>query len=222
MKPWILLDTASIPGGGHLRLLQRGDEFSINLDRAVLMNSRMRGSEEALARVGCAKAVGLVRPCVLIGGLGMGFTLRATLALLGPGAEVVVAELIPAVVHWGRGPLASLSGDSLADARVSIYQDDVGRAIRSSSSTYDAIMLDVDNGPEALTRAENDGLYTRSGLRAARNALRPGGVLSVWSAAPDVAFTERLRVAGFKTEEVPSRAHGNRGARHMIWVATKI
>jgi spermidine synthase len=222
MKLWTLVDAAQIPGGGgDLRLLQRGSEFSIKLGQGELMNSRVRGSEEALARLGCAKIETRERARVLIGGLGMGFTLRAALAQLGAEAEVVVAELVPAVVLWGRGPLAALSGDSLADARVTIHEGDVGRLIRAKPAAYDAILLDVDNGPDGLTRQANDGLYDLGGLRAAWAALRPGGVLAVWSAAPDAAFAQRLRKIGFSVEEVAVRANGKRGARHVIWVAER-
>jgi spermidine synthase len=222
MQLWTLLDTAPIPGSAEqLRLLQRGTEFSIKLGQGLLMGSRMRGSEEALARLGCAKVAAAERPRVLIGGLGMGFTLRATLALLGPKAKVVVAELVPAVVAWGRGPLADLSGNSLADRRVTIHERDVGCVIHAEPAGYDAILLDVDNGPEALTRPANDGLYDQSGLSAVWKALHPGGTLAVWSAAPDPAFTQRLRRTGFGVEEVPVHAHGKKGTRHMIWVATR-
>lgn len=221
MKPWIILDTTQIPGNsGTLRLMQRGAEFSISLDQGVLMSSRARGSEEALARLSLAKIV-RGRPRILIGGLGMGFTLRAALDLLGANAEIIVAELVPSVVRWCRGVLAELSGGSVADARVTIREDDVGRVIRSERLRYDAILLDVDNGPDGLTREANDGLYSLDGLRAAWSALRPGGVLAVWSAAPDAVFPQRLRKIGFGVEELAVRAHGNRGARNVIWVAMR-
>lgn len=223
MIPWVLLDTARIPGdGGELRLKKRGDEFSIMLGSNELMNSRLSGSEEALARLSCLRLRGRNRPQILIGGLGMGFTLRAALAELGPDAHVTVAELVPAVVAWARGPMAEVFGDSLTDPRVSCVERDVGALIRSSRSAYDAILLDVDNGPEGLTRQANDSLYDWAGLSAARTALTPGGVFAVWSSAPDNAFTQRLRKAGFGVDEVGARAHGTRrGARHTIWIATK-
>jgi len=223
MIPWILLDTTKIPGeGGELRLMKRGTEFSIMLGNNELMNSRLSGSEEALARLSCAKIQDRQQPVMLIGGLGMGFTLRAALAELGPKARITVAELVPAVVAWARGPMTDVFKDSLTDPRVSIYQGDVGRLIKSSRSTYDAILLDVDNGPEGLTRQANDSLYSLAGLSAARKALTPGGVLAVWSSAPNRSFTERLRRTGFKVDEVGVRANGKRGgARHVIWVATK-
>jgi spermidine synthase len=223
MIPWVLLDTAKIPDdGGELRLKKRGAEFSIMLGSNELMNSRLSGSEEALARLSCLKLRGRERPQILIGGLGMGFTLRAALAELGPDAQVTVAELIPAVVAWARGPMAEVFGDSLNDPRVSIYEGDVGRLIRSSRSAYDAILLDVDNGPEGLTRKTNDSLYDVPGLGSARTALTPGGVLAVWSSSPNRAFTQRLRKLGFRVDEVGARAYGTHGgARHTIWIATK-
>ena len=223
MIPWTLLDTATVPlDGGELRLLRRGAEFSIRSGTRELMNSRAHGSEEALAEIACARIAARAHPQILIGGLGMGFTLRAALAALGPDARVVVGELVPAVVAWNRGPLADLSGRSLEDARVSILETDVADPIRCARSDYDAILLDADNGPEGLSRAANDRLYDLAGLSAARAALRPGGVLAVWSAGPDANFARRLRTAGFEVEEVPVRAHGARGgARHIVWIAAR-
>jgi spermidine synthase len=223
MIPWSLIDTAKVPGGvEELRLKQRGSEFSIMLGTNELMNSRLSGSEEVLAQLSCEKIRGRPKPKMLIGGLGMGFTLRAALAELPDGASVVVAELVPAVIAWARGPMAEVFRGSLEDPRVSVREGDVGAVIRADANSYDAILLDVDNGPEALTRAENDQIYDLGGLRAAGMALRPGGVLSVWSSAPDVQFTRRLQAAGFQAEEVKVRANGKRGgARHTIWVATK-
>ena len=223
MLPWIQLDRATIPGdGGELRLKQRGSEFSIMLGSTELMNSRLSGSEEALAAMSCERIAGRKAPHLLIGGLGMGFTLRAALGLLAPDARVTVAELVPAVVEWGRGPLAELHKGTLDDPHVDIHVGDVGALIRSRKAAYDAILLDVDNGPDGLTRASNDALYTHDGLRAAKAALRPNGVLAVWSSAPDRAFTRRLRDVGFATEEVSVRASTrNSGARHVLWFATK-
>jgi len=222
--PWILLDTARIPGGeGELRLKRRGAEFSIRLGTIELMNSRLSGSEEALATLSCERIQARPQARVLIGGLGMGFTLRAALAVLGAKARIIVAELIPAVVAWARGPMAEVFGACLTDPRVGIEEGDVGRLIRSGRSTYDAILLDVDNGPEGLTREANDGLYAVEGLRAAHVALRPGGVLAVWSSGPDRKFTSRLCKAGFRVDEVKVRANGRRGgARHVIWIATRL
>jgi len=226
MIPWSLLDTAQVPGGGELRLMQRGAEFSIRLGRDELMNSRLSATEEALATIACEKIQTRRRPNkqpnILIGGLGMGFTLRAALTVLGKQAHIVVAELVPAVVAWARGPMAKLSGDSLTDPRVRIHEGDVGDLIRSGRLAYDAILLDVDNGPQGMTRKANDGLYDLKGLRAAHTTLRPGGVLAVWSSGPDAKFTARLRKTGFKVDEIPLRAKGPRGgARHFIWTATR-
>ncbi|WP_375464048.1 hypothetical protein [uncultured Methylobacterium sp.] len=222
MIPWVHLDAAQIPGGGALRLRRRGAEFSIQLGQNELMNSRLSGSEAALATLACARIAGRRAPCVLIGGLGMGFTLRAALAALPAEAAILVAELVPAVVAWARGPLAEVFGDSLDDPRVTVRAADVARLIGERASAWDAILLDVDNGPDGLTRAANDRLYDATGLGAARSVLRPGGVLAVWSASPDRGFGRRLREAGFVVEEVATRANGTRGgARHVIWLATR-
>jgi spermidine synthase len=222
MIPWSLVDTAQVPGGGELRLKQRGAEFSIMLGQNELMNSRLSGSEEALATIACERIRNRKAPRILIGGLGMGFTLRAGFAALGPAARIVVAELVPAVVAWARGPMAEVFGDSLADPRVSIREADVGQLIRSEASAFDAILLDVDNGPEGLTRKANDGLYDLKGLSAARAALRSGGVLGVWSSTQNPKFTWRLGKAGFAVQEVRARANGSRGgARHVIWIAIR-
>lgn len=224
MTPWILLDTAQVPGnGGELRLYQRGPELSIRLaGRGELMNSRVHGSEDALAEQTCARLEDGAGARVLIGGLGMGFTLAAALRHLGSEAQVVVAELVPAVVAWNRGPLGELNGQALADPRVVVREGDVAAILRGERQAYDAILMDVDNGPEGLTRKQNDWLYGVDGLSAAYSALRPGGVLAVWSSAPDKAFTRRLREAGFTVDEVPARARsGGRGGRHHLWFATR-
>jgi spermidine synthase len=221
--PWSLIDTAQVPGGdGELRLMRRGAEFAIMLGQNELMNSRRSGSERALASLACERIEARQRPRLLIGGLGMGFTLRAALAVLGSKARIIVAELMPAVLAWAKGPMADIFGDSLTDPRVSVRVADVGDLIRSSPSIFDAILLDVDNGPEALTREANNALYDLKGLRAARAALQPGGVLAVWSSGPDLEFTKRLRTAGFGVDEIRLRADGaRRGARHIIWIATR-
>lgn len=223
MIPWEKLDTTRIPGtDGELRLMRRGKEFSIMLGTNELMNSRLSGSEAALATLAAKKIEKVKNPCLLIGGLGMGFTLRAALGVLGPKAKIVVAELVPAVVAWARGPMSEIFGDSLGDPRVSIRETDVTEIIRSSRAAFDAILLDVDNGPEGLTRQANDGLYDSSGLSAAHSALRPGGVLAVWSSGPNPAFAKRLRGARFDVNEVNVRATGRGGgARHVIWIAVK-
>jgi spermidine synthase len=224
MIPWKLLDSARVPGGGpELRLYQRGEELSIRIvGRGELMNSRVHGSEDALAELTCARLAGRAHSRVLIGGLGMGFTLAAALRQLGPDAEVVVAELVPAVVEWNRGPLAGAAGHPLEDRRVTVRVADVAQILSKEAQAYDAILLDVDNGPEGLTRRDNDWLYSLNGLGAAFAALRPGGVLAVWSAGPDRDFSERLRRIGFEAEEVRVRARANRkGARHIIWLAAR-
>jgi spermidine synthase len=219
--PWVQLDTASLPDGGALRLKQRGAEFSIMLGTNELMNSRLSGSEQALASLTCERIRSRTAPKMLIGGLGMGFTLRAALAELRPDAEIVVAELVPAVVAWARGPMATVFGDCLEDPRVSIHETDVGLLIRAEPVAYDAILLDVDNGPEGLTVEANDALYDPRGLSQAHTALKPGGVLAIWSSAPDAGFKRRLIRTGFAVEEVLIRANGKRGARHVIWLATR-
>jgi len=187
-----------------------------------LMNSRLSGSEEALATLACRRIEAVKRPNLLIGGLGMGFTLRAALAVLGSDAGITVAELVPAVIAWARGPMASIFAESLNDPRASILNADVIEVIRSHPSAFDAILLDVDNGPEGLIRKANDALYDLKGLKAIRRALRPGGVLAVWSSGPNPLFSKRLRDAGFDVNEVAVRATAKRsGARHVIWFATK-
>ena len=222
MIPWKLIDTAPVPGGADsLRLMQRGSEFSIMLGQNELMNSRLSGSEEALATLTCDRIRAIARPHLLIGGLGMGFTLRAALAGLGPDATIVVAELMPSVVRWARTSLAHIFGESLTDKRVAIREADVGELIRSHRSAFDAILLDVDNGPEGLTRDTNSALYSLKGLSVAHAALRAGGVLTVWSSGPDADFTQRLAKSRFTVDEVRVRARGSRGARHNIWLATR-
>src|SRR4051794_11487236 len=223
MIPWLHIDSAVVPGADvELRLMRRGDEFSMKLGDNELMNSRLSGSEEALAMLTCRRIQSNKRPDILIGGLGMGFTLRAALAVLGPEARIVVAELVPAVIAWARGPMAPLFGGSLSDPRASIREADAVDVIRSHASAFDAILLDVDNGPEALIRKANDSLYDAKGLKAIYRALRSGGVLAVWSSGPNPAFSKRLREAGFEVNEVDVRATAKRkGARHLIWFATR-
>ena len=223
MTPWILLDSAQVPGnGGELRLYQRGDEFSIKLEgRGELMNSRVHGSEDALAEHTCARLSDCETPRLLIGGLGMGFTLAEALRHIGSQAQVVVAELVPEVVTWNRGPLGKFAGNPLEDLRVIVHEGDVARIIDAEQQAYDAILLDVDNGPEGLTRKENDRLYDIDGLNAAYAALRANGVLAVWSAGPDQKFLQRLRKTGFEVEEIRVRSRGAKGARHIIWFARR-
>lgn len=218
MIPWVLLDTATVPGdGAEMRLYQRGTEFSIRVGNYELMNSRVHGSEDALASLVSERIHGNGR--VLIGGLGMGFTLNAMLHDLGRTSEIVVSELVPAVVAWHRGPLAVVSAPALDDPRVRIREVDVAQVIREERNAFDAIVLDVDNGPRGLTSKQNDRLYSVAGLRAAHAALRANGILAVWSAGPDPAFTKRLQSAGFRVEEVNVRGRGAKGGfRYLIWI----
>jgi spermidine synthase len=223
MIPRILLDTALIPGTNkELQLYQSGDLFSIKiLGRGDLMNSRMHGSEKALADLACEKLGDNPKPRLLIGGLGMGFTLAAALKAVGPAAEVVVAELVPEVVTWNRTLIGAPAGDPLNDSRSHVFVGDVADVIRQEPAGFDAIMMDVDNGPEALVRAENNWLYSAAGLRATRAALRSRGVLAVWSSSPDRAFSKRLQQAGFDVREHVVRPHRpGKGPRHHIWIGT--
>ena len=228
------MDTASIPNdGGELRLLKRDNEFAIRIagGHGDLMNSRTHGSEDALGTLACeplasepfASELGRDKQAaqVLIGGLGMGFTLAAALQSLPADAQVVVAELVPGVVHWNRDLLGGCAGHPLTDGRVRIECADVGELIKRARASYDAILLDVDNGPEGLTHPENDHLYSFQGLQAAYNALRGSGVLAVWSASPAPRFASRLRKIGFSVDERRVRAHRGKGSRHIIWLATR-
>ena len=221
MIPWLLLDSAEVPGNkGELRLYQRGDEFSIRITgHGELMNSRVHGSEDVLAKYACDRLANNVAPRLLIGGLGMGFTLAEVLRHVDGQAQVVVAELVPAVVVWNKGSLGKQAGHPLQDPRVTVREMDVARILDSEQNAYDAILLDVDNGPEGLTRRENDWLYSLNGLNEAYMALRPQGILAVWSAGPDNGFMQRLRKVGFEVNEVRVRARGSKGARHVIWFA---
>jgi spermidine synthase len=222
MIPRELIDTAQIPGGGELRLVRHGADYMIVLDRNELMSSRMSGSEEALATLTCARLRARKTPHLLIGGYGMGFTLRAALAELGNDAKLTVAELVPEIITWARGPMVDLAAGCLDDPRVRLIEGDVTPLIGTSFGTFDAILLDVDNGPDGLVRRGNNQLYSMRGLAAARAALTPGGVLAIWSAAPDKAFTQRLIDAGFSVEEISVRARQNgKGPQHVIWLATK-
>ena len=216
------LATAFVPGGEELRLYSHDRDFMILLKRDELMSTRMRGSEEALAVQTIARLGERVAPRLLIGGYGMGFTLRAALAALDDKAHVTVAELVPEIVEWARGPMAELTAGCLDDPRVSLEVCDVADAIHATTASWDAILLDVDNGPDGLVRAANDRIYSPAGLAAARRSLRPGGVLAVWSAAPDAGFTRRLRSAKFVVEEVSISARANgKGPRHVIWFAKR-
>ncbi|MEL6745055.1 MAG: hypothetical protein AAFO68_06260 [Pseudomonadota bacterium] len=222
MIPWERLDKAAMPDGGELRLMRRGAEFSIWLNKIELMNSRLSGSEEALAQLAADRLQHVTAPNILIGGMGMGFTLRAALAAFGGTAKITTAELVPAVVEWAKGPMSDLFGNALDDSRSHLHMGDVGPLIEFSSNMYDAILLDVDNGPEGLTRVENDAIYSATGLGHAKRALRPGGVLAVWASTPNAAFTRRMKQSGLKTDEVRVKANaGKKGTRHVIWLGVK-
>lgn len=215
-----LMGTAQVPGGEELRLYRHDRDFMILLGRNELMSTRMSGSEIALATQSCARIAGVKRPHLLIGGYGMGFTLRAALGALGPDARVTVAELVPEIIEWARGPMRELAAGCLDDRRVELAMADVADVIEAGRGRYDAILLDVDNGPDGLVRAANDRIYSLQGLRKAKAALRPGGVLAIWSAAKDNAFAARLGKAGFRVDEVGVRARGNgKGPQHVIWFA---
>lgn len=220
--PWRELDRAEVPGGGApLVLAQRGSEYVIRSGAVALMASGAHGSEEALAEAVCERLEGRPRARVLIGGLGMGYTLAAALRALPPEARVDVAELVPAVVRWNRGPLGPLAGCPLEDPRVRVIEGDVADAMRASAR-YAAILLDVDNGPQALTRDANHALYSIAGLRLAVRAMQPWGVLGVWSVAPDREFSRRLAAAGLEAEELRVRARRTKGGVHTLWLATRL
>lgn len=222
MTPRELIGVAEVPGGEPLRLVRHGRDFIIMLERNELMSSRMSGSEEALAEMTLDRLSDPANARLLIGGYGMGFTLRAALKRLGPKGWACVVELVPGIIDWARGPMAELADGCLDDPRTQLVMGDVGAEIARSRGSWEAILLDVDNGPDGLTRDANDGLYTMRGLEKARAALAPGGVLAVWSAGPDPAFTRRMRDAGFAVEEVQVRARQNgKGPRHVIWFGTK-
>ncbi len=219
-----LLDRAQIPdNGGELLLYQRGDEFSIEVAgiSGELMSTAIHGSEDALADLALQRLRTPSEAHVVIGGLGMGFTLAAVLRLVGNKGKVIVAELVPEVIKWNQGPMGERSGNPLSDPRTVVHQGDVLELIRAGNGSYDAILLDTDNGPEGLTQARNNRLYSHRGLRSAYDALRPGGVLAVWSTDPNAAFTRRLGMAGFRVEEQKVFAHRDKGTKHHLWFATR-
>jgi spermidine synthase len=217
-----VIGTARVPDGVDLRLVQRGDAFAILLDQTELMSTRVSASEEALATMTHQRLGGRAQSEWLIGGYGMGYTLRAALAALGPHANVTVVEIVPEIIEWARGPMRHVMAGCLDDPRVLLVRDDVAMLIDAAREGYDAILLDVDNGPEGITRLDNDHLYTTDGLYAAKAALKPGGILAVWSCGPSASFTARLLDVGFHVEEVPVReGSGNRGAHHIIWFARR-
>jgi spermidine synthase len=223
MIPWKFLDSARVPGSSaELSLFARGLEFSIRVNGCELMNSRVHGSEDALADLACARIGSRPAPRILIGGLGMGFTTAAVLHRLDVESRVVVAELVPKVVEWNREFFGELTGHPLQDPRVTVREADVALILQTEHQAYNAILLDVDNGPEGLTRKGNNRLYTEAGVKAAFAALKPADVLAVWSAGPDMAFAKRLRRVGFAVEETSVRARGPAGgSRHTIWIASR-
>jgi spermidine synthase len=218
---WI--GTAHVPGGVEMRLLQRGDDFMILLEHDDLMSTHVSASEEALATMTQDRLGVAAGQDWLIGGYGLGFTLRAALAVVGRDATITVAEIVPEIIAWARGPMEKLTGGCLDDPRVAVVDADVAVLIDAASEAYDAILLDVDNGPDGLTRRGNDDLYHRDGLGAAKAALRSGGILAIWSAHPDDQFAHRLRAAGFRVDEVNvSEGRDGQGSRHVIWFAEKV
>jgi spermidine synthase len=219
VKPWVSIGATITPDGTSLTLTRHTSEYVILANGKSLMSSRMHGSEEAMAAFACRRARTLKQPCVLVGGLGMGFTLRATLDLLPPDATVVVAELVPAVVEWNQGPLGPLAAHPLNDTRVVVEMGDVAETLRSSRGRFDVVLLDVDNGPAAFTESHNAGLYDNRGVAAAHAALKRNGVLAVWSAWDDRKFEQRLRHAGFRVEVERVRGRLKKGGpRHTIFL----
>jgi spermidine synthase len=223
MKPWEILDRKLTPDGTELTLVRHPSEYLILVNGECLMSSRLHGSEKALSTLGCRRALTLTHPVVLVGGLGMGFTLRAALDILPPGASVVVAELMPAVVEWNRGEMGALGNHPLNDPRVRVEIKDVMVVLHENPGAFDAVLLDVDNGPAALVNASNARLYREDGIAIARASLKPGGILAVWSAAQDHPFARRLRAAGFAVQQQTVRGPVKRGGRrHTIVVAQPI
>lgn len=223
MRRWNLLGEAPIPGTDQSLFLYRGkDDFFIRLSGGhELMSTRKHGSEDALGALPCKRLKHPETARVLIGGLGMGFTLAAALDAVGSRAEVTVAELIPEVVDWNRGPLGEYSGRPLDDPRTRVHLGDVAKLLRGKRGYFDVIALDIDNGPEGLTKSANDWVYSSSGIAVAREALRADGFLTYWSAGPAQDFHNRLRRCGFMVEEIVVYAHGNKGAKHIIWLASR-
>ncbi|RKH15014.1 hypothetical protein D7X74_19060 [Corallococcus sp. CA047B] len=222
MKPWETVEKEQVPEVGEVVLARRDNEYVLRVRGQTLMSSRQHGSEAALADAGCAHLVGTEKARVLVGGLGFGFTVRAVLDRLEPSARVVVAELLPSVVTWNRGILAPLAKAPLEDSRVTVVEGDVGRLMRKQSGAFDAILLDVDNGPSALTHPDNESLYDITGVSVAYGALRPKGTLVVWSAGPSPAFVKRLEDVGFTVQVLKPAAHGTKGPRHTLFVAQRI
>ena len=224
MIPWTHLDTAQIPNdGGELKLSQRGDEFSIKLSgkRGELMNSRVFNSEKVLSQLGCAHIKPHHDAHILVGGLGMGYTLAAALKAVNADSQVTVAELVPEVVKWNKGPLGNCAGNPLQDSRTQLHIGDVKQLLITRQPSFDAILLDVDNGPKGLTHSDNNWIYSEDGLKDIYDTLQPNGMLAIWSAGPDHQFTLRLKKAGFKADTRVVRARPGKGSRHTIFLARK-
>lgn len=234
MNKWEMIDTTAIPnGGGELRLFKRDlpqrdssqgkKEFAIRITgtQGDLMNSRTHGSEDALGMLACEPFARKSKAKILVGGLGMGFTLATSLQALGPDASITVAELVPGVVKWNKEVIGECAGQPLTDSRVHVVDTDVGVLIDQATQDYDSILLDVDNGPEGLTHVQNDNLYSEEGLQAAYAALKPQGMLAVWSVAPSKKFAASLSRVGFNVDEKRVRAHQGKGATHIIWLARR-
>ncbi|WP_340677016.1 hypothetical protein [Paraglaciecola sp.] len=224
MIPWTHLGNAQIPNnGGELKFSQRGNEFSIRLSgiRGELMNSRVYHSEQVLAQLGCAHLKGLDNAEVLVGGLGMGYTLAAALKAINSKSHVTVAELIPEVLTWNQGPLGRCAGNPLQDSRTKVHIGDVAELLKSTQPAFDAILLDVDNGPEGLTQSDNNWIYSDAGLKSIYHTLKPQGMLAIWSAGPDYLFSVRLKNTGFKVDTRIVRARPGKGSKHSIFLAKK-
>jgi len=219
MQPWELLGTVTLPDGDELTLRRRGEEYSLQLANFELMNSRQHDSEEQLATLALDARASLAGTHVLVGGLGMGYTLRAALDRLPADARVTVAELVPEVVDWNREHMGHLAGHPLDDSRVSVAIGDVADLLRKSQRVFDFVLIDIDNGPEGSTHDDNNWLYSLAGLEATKAALKPGGVLSVWSTYESDEFTRRLKRTGFTSEVKRIRSRGRKGNRHVIWLA---
>ncbi len=223
MIPWKFLGSTITPDNkSELKLYQRDSEYSIRVNGQELMNSRMYGSEKKLAELSCREISNRKKPSVLIGGLGMGYTLSEALKFLNSDGEVTISELVPEVVEWNRKVLGHLADFPLDDPRVKVLIEDVVEVIKNRKSAYDAILLDVDNGPDGLTQEGNENLYSFAGLSMIKKALKPGGVVAIWSASPDKGFSNRLKKSSFHVDEKKVRARSNKkGAFHTIWIAKK-
>ncbi|MDH3221036.1 MAG: hypothetical protein OEO19_16005 [Gammaproteobacteria bacterium] len=224
MDPWITIASTSIPGSDtELTLWQRDNDFAIRVAGVPgdLMNSRRHHSEEALAELACTRLSTVENARILVGGLGMGFTLAAALETVPGSAEVIVAELLPAVVEWNRGLLGQCAGRPVEDGRTRVHLGDVADLLKHRAGQFDAILLDVDNGPEAMTYSDNEWLYSPGGLKTIYEKLRPEGIVAIWSARADQLFARRLEKTGFDVQLRTVRARPGKGSRHTIFVAQK-